>query len=250
VANTYSSSSHSFFGLNTELNFSPRITYQFFQKICIFVVRGTFFAGKFFAGRFFAGRFFARKKFPRRRKILCRSILHPDNSSPDNSSQGYFFARKILRRMILRRKVLRQRATDIFSLGRKTLRRIVLRWKVLFRRVRIRAIEGPIWSAKTVFANNNNILNEKITVALRRRFIRAKNFSAKNCPAKNFPPQRKNIGSSLAKDFPSKKSSGRRILRRRIFRPDKKITLAKISPVKNHTSEELFDEELSGEEFS
>jgi hypothetical protein len=44
---------------------------------------------------------------------------------------------------------------------------------------------------------------EKITVALQRRIIRAKNF-----PAKNFPPLQKNIGSFLAKNFPSQESSG------------------------------------------
>jgi hypothetical protein len=121
-------------------------------------------------------------------------------------------------------------------------------------------------------------LNEKITVALRRRIIRAKNY-----PAKNFPPKRKNIGSSLAKNFPSEESSseefspsrvfferriirrrkqlakntpseessGRRILRRRIFRPNKKITAAKNSPTKNYNpSEELSGEELTREVFS
>jgi hypothetical protein len=69
----------------------------------------------------------------------------PDDSSPDNSSLGYFFARKIHRRTILRRK-------NLYSDD-----------------------SSPFWPAKTVFANNNNILTKK-------------NFPAKNYPAKNFPP--------------------------------------------------------------
>jgi hypothetical protein len=67
---------------------------------------------------------------------------------------------------------------------------------------------------------------------------------AKNHPAKNFPPPRK------AKNTPSEESSGRRILQRGIFRPIKKITVAKNSPAKNHPSDDFSVEELSGEEFS
>jgi hypothetical protein len=86
----------------------------------------------------------------------------------------------------------------------------------------------------------------------------------KNYPTKNFPPQRKNFGSSPAKNFPSEESSGQEIsvaLRRRILLAKnlpgeefsvltKKILVAKNSPAKNHPSGELSCEQLSGEEFS
>jgi hypothetical protein len=61
-------------------------------------------------------------------------------------------------------------------------------------------------------------------------FFRAKNYTAKNTP--------------------SEESSGGRIPRQRIFRPNKSITVAKNSPAKNHPSEELSGEELTGEETS
>jgi hypothetical protein len=47
---------------------------------------------------------------------------------------------------------------------------------------------------------------------------------------------------------PSEEFSGQRILRRRIFRPNKKITVAKNSPAKNHPAKNFPSEELSGEE--
>jgi hypothetical protein len=62
--------------------------------------------------------------------------------------------------------------------------------------------------------------------------IRAKNFPAKNYPTKNFLPQRKNIGSSLAKNFPNEESSGEEFFASRDF------FRAKNYPAKNTPSEE------------
>jgi hypothetical protein len=121
--------------------------------------------------------------------------------------------------------------------------------------------------------------------------MRAKNFPTKNFPAKNYPAKNypaKNfflslsLSLSLAKKFPSEESSGeefsasrdffraknypakktpseesygQRILRRRIFRPNKKITLARILRqgiiqamnflAKNYPAKNLPSEEIS-----
>jgi hypothetical protein len=82
-------------------------------------------------------------------------------------------------------------------------------------------------------------------------------FLVKNYPAKNFPPpgiffEQRIIRQRifLARNTPSEESSGQRNLRRSIFRPDKKITVAKNFLAKNHPSGKLSGKELSGEEFS
>jgi transcription termination factor Rho len=64
--------------------------------------------------------------------------------------------------------------------------------------------------------------------------------------ARNFPPS----GIFSNEELSGEESFGQIILQRRIFHPNKKITVAQNFSVKNHPNEELSCEELSGEEFS
>jgi hypothetical protein len=61
-------------------------------------------------------------------------------------------------------------------------------------------------------------------------------FLANHHPAENFPPP--------GIFFPSEESSGRRILRQKMFRPNKKITVVKNYPAKNDPGEEFSSEEF------